>query len=193
MRSAGTITNPSSIRHRSLADIHETRAAPKGFSHEAVYSIRLYILYCLSGGVLKELWRISCGSHTHPYPNNLIVHSERYSDNYYSVRLLLRAITGFFTKIPESPPNSKMILIYDSDQQLTDKAPSSPFNFWNIRLNDSKIKKQFLSLYWRIPLFIWILENLCIMELKRLLQILLKYLNLFWLGGFCHEAQFTLL
>jgi len=27
----------------------------KGFSHEAVYSIRLYILYCLFGGVLKKL------------------------------------------------------------------------------------------------------------------------------------------
>jgi len=26
-----------------------------GFSHEAVYSIRLYNLYCLSGGVIEEL------------------------------------------------------------------------------------------------------------------------------------------
>ena len=57
----------------------------KGFSHEAVYRIRLYNLYCLFGGVLEALRRIFCGSHTHPYPNNFNgLHSEHYSDNSYN-------------------------------------------------------------------------------------------------------------
>ena len=52
-------------------------------AHEAVFSIRLYNFYSLSGGVIEGFRQIICGSHTHPYPNNLIIHSERYSDNHY--------------------------------------------------------------------------------------------------------------
>ena len=42
-------------------------------AHEAFYSLRLYNICSLSGGVLEDSRRIFCGSHTHPYPNRLMV------------------------------------------------------------------------------------------------------------------------
>jgi len=42
-------------------------------AHEAFYSLRLYDIYSLSGGVFEDLRQIFCGSHTHSYPNKLAV------------------------------------------------------------------------------------------------------------------------
>jgi len=58
----------------------------KSYSHEAVYSLRLYNFYCLFGGVLEDLRKVFCGQHTHPYPNNFNgIQSEHYSDNRYKI------------------------------------------------------------------------------------------------------------
>jgi len=41
-------------------------------AHEAVFSLRLYNFYSLSGGVIEGFRQIFCGSHTHTYPKKLI-------------------------------------------------------------------------------------------------------------------------
>ncbi len=56
MRTAEIMTG---LRQRRHIRIHEIRAAPKNFSHEAVYRIRLYNLYCLFGGVLEACDKFS--------------------------------------------------------------------------------------------------------------------------------------
>ncbi len=78
MRTAEIMTWPSST---AAIRIHEIRAAPKNFSHEAVYRIRLYNLYCLFGGVLEACDKFSAvriRTHTQ---------TEHIYDIYYNVSL----------------------------------------------------------------------------------------------------------